>query len=55
MPRWLLIVLIVLNVTVLLGQIWPAFAPPFARAISITFLAMSLAAFAWLLGRAKRR
>jgi hypothetical protein len=55
MPRWLLIVLLVLNVMVLLGQIWPAGAPPFARAMNLTFLAASLASFAWLLGRSKSR
>jgi hypothetical protein len=55
MPRWLLIVLLVLNVMVLLGQIWPAGAPPFARAMNLTFLASSLATFAWLLGRSKSR
>ena len=55
MPRWFLILLLVLNTIVLLGQIWPAGAPPFARGVNITFLALSLATFAWMLGRAKSR
>ena len=51
--RPLLIVLIVLNGIVLLGQIWPAGAPPFARAVNIAFLLLSLGVFGamWLDGR----
>lgn len=36
-------VLIVLNLVVLLGQIWPDGAPPFARAVNIVFLVLNLA------------
>ena len=43
--RIALSVLLVLNVIVLLGQVWPEGAPPFARAVNIAFLAMSLAYF----------
>ena len=45
--RPLLIVLIVLNCVVLLGQLWPEGAPPFARVVNIGFLALSLAYFVW--------
>lgn len=40
--KTLLIILLVLNIVVLLGQIWPAGAPPFARTVNIIFLVMSL-------------
>ncbi|MBM4783971.1 MAG: hypothetical protein GQE15_40385 [Archangiaceae bacterium] len=36
------IVLLVLNGVVLLGQLWPEGAPPFARAVNIAFLAGNL-------------
>jgi hypothetical protein len=38
-----LIGLIALNAVVLLGQIWPEGAPPFARAVNIAFLVANLA------------
>ncbi|MBL7932676.1 MAG: hypothetical protein JNL60_12280 [Bacteroidia bacterium] len=38
----LLIVLLVLNIVVLLGQVWPEGVPPFARKVNITFLALNL-------------
>ena len=44
-PRLLLIVLIVLNIIVLTGQLWPAGAPPFARVVNIGFLVVSLGVF----------
>ena len=49
-PRALLALLLLLNAVVLLGQIWPAGAPPFARAVNILFLVLSLAVFGrlWL-------
>ena len=37
----LLIALIVVNLVVLLGQLWPEGAPPFARAVNIVFLVAS--------------
>ncbi len=40
-----LIVLVVLNVVVLAGQVWPEGAPPFARAVNIAFLVASLLFF----------
>ena len=45
MMRALLIVLLILNVVVLLGQVWPEGAPPFARAVNIAFLSGSLIYF----------
>jgi hypothetical protein len=44
--RPLVILLIVLNCIVLLGQLWPEGAPPFARVVNILFLVLSLAYFA---------
>ena len=34
--------LVVLNLIVLLGQVWPEGAPPFARTVNIAFLAGNL-------------
>lgn len=39
------IILITLNAVVLLGQIYPAGAPPFARIVNIIFLIASLIFF----------
>jgi hypothetical protein len=39
------IVLLILNVVVLLGQLWPEGAPAFARIVNIVFLAGSLLFF----------
>lgn len=39
------IVLAIVNAIVLLGQIWPEGAPPFARIVNIAFLVASLAVF----------
>ena len=43
--RAVLVLLLVLNAVVLLGQLWPAGAPPFARAVNIVFLAASFVYF----------
>ena len=43
--RVFLILLIVLNCIVLLGQLWPEGAPPFARAVNILFLILALLYF----------
>ena len=51
LTRPLLIVLIVLNAVVLLGQTWPEGAPPFARWVNIAFLVLSLLVFVGLLRR----
>lgn len=52
--RALLLLLLALNVLVLLGQVWPAGAPPFARAVNIAFLVLSLGYFLDALRRAGR-
>jgi hypothetical protein len=50
---WLLILL---NLVVLLGQLWPEGAPPFARTVNILFLVLTLGLFLWsaLAGRRPR-
>ncbi len=53
-PRSFLIVLLVLNCIVLLGQLWPEGAPPFARAVNILFLLLSLFYFVAAMGAAFR-
>ena len=44
-PRAIIPVLLLLNIAVLVGQIWPEGAPPFARTVNIVFLAASLVYF----------
>lgn len=41
----IIIILLILNIIVLLGQVWPEGAPPFARTVNIVFLAGSLLYF----------
>lgn len=43
--KFILVVLIMLNAVVLLGQIYPEGVPPFARIVNITFLVLSLIFF----------
>ena len=50
-----LIVLIVLNLVVLLGQIWPEGAPPFAKYVNIVFLLSSMIFFTYLLVKPKSK
>ena len=40
-----LVILVVLNIVVLIGQLWPDGAPPFARIVNIIFLTFSLIFF----------
>ncbi|MGV3697381.1 hypothetical protein [Flavobacterium sp.] len=40
-----LILLVILNFMVLMGQLWPEFAPPFASVVNILFLIFSLLFF----------
>ncbi|NQX96744.1 MAG: hypothetical protein HRT73_02545 [Flavobacteriales bacterium] len=42
MKKVITLILILLNIMVLLGQIWPEGAPPFAKIVNITFLVGSL-------------
>lgn len=43
--RLFLIILIILNIVVLLGQVWPEGAPPFAHNVNVVFLILSLLYF----------
>ena len=45
----IILILIILNIIVLLGQIWPDGAPPFARIVNIIFLSISFTFFLLLL------
>lgn len=49
--RPILVALLIVNVIVLVGQLWPEGAPPFARAVNIAFLVASFLVFACLLRR----
>ncbi|GAA4464611.1 hypothetical protein GCM10023093_15290 [Nemorincola caseinilytica] len=45
MRKTFLVILIILNMMVLTGQVWPDGAPPFARVVNIVFLSLSLLYF----------
>ena len=45
----LIVLLVVLNLVVLMGQLWPEGAPPFARAVNIVCLVANLLFFTWML------
>ncbi|MBK7233953.1 MAG: hypothetical protein IPH93_17230 [Saprospiraceae bacterium] len=51
--RKLIILLMIMNVLVLLGQLWPEGAPPFARIINIVFLILNLLLYFSLLSKNK--
>ncbi len=50
----LLIILMILNVIVLTGQIWPEGVPPFAKVVNIVFLVLSLLFFLSLFKKNKQ-
>lgn len=54
MKKVAVIALLVLNAIVLLGQVWPEGAPPFARTVNLLFLAGNLV-FLLISLRAKAR
>jgi hypothetical protein len=54
MTRLLLVVLLLANAMVLLGQLLPDAAPPFAPTVNVATLAANLLAFALLLLRRPR-
>lgn len=54
-PRGVVILLVVLNCVVLLGQLWPEGAPPFARIVNILFLVLALLYFIGVLRRGSVR
>ncbi len=47
--RTFIIILLVLNAVVLLGQIWPEGAPPFARAVTLITLGLTASFLATLI------
>lgn len=49
------IILLLLNIVVLLGQIWPEGAPPFAKTVNITFLSGSLLFFIYVLRKGAKK
>lgn len=49
-----LVLLILLNAIVLLGQLWPEGAPPFASTVNVVTLILNLAVFIVLLARKNR-
>lgn len=51
--KFFLALLILLNVMVLTGQLWPEGAPPFARTVNIIFLLLSLVYFVYTISRKK--
>ena len=54
MKKIFLIILIIMNMMVLTGQVWPEGAPPFARTVNILFLSLSLLFFmSSLMGKRK--
>lgn len=53
--RAILISLVILNIVVLLGQLWPDGAPPFARVVNIIFLVGSLGYFVYTISNTKRK
>ena len=50
----MIIVLLILNAIVLLGQIWPEGAPAFAVKVNIFTLILNLVLFVYLLGRSSK-
>jgi hypothetical protein len=53
--KYILPVLILLNTIVLIGQLYPAGAPPFARIVNIVFLVGSLIFFVALIRQKQRK
>ena len=55
MKRVLLVVLVLANIAVLLGQVWPEQAPPFAHTVNVATLAVNVLVFSLQLrGAAKK-
>ena len=46
MRAWIARGLLLFNLPVWLGQVWPEGAPPFARAVNVAFLSATLVVFA---------
>jgi hypothetical protein len=47
MKKTILIFLVLLNAILLLGQLWPDGAPPFARYVNILTLSLNLVFLVW--------
>lgn len=54
MKKVVLIALIIMNLMVMAGQIWPAATPPFAHKVNLTFLILSLSYFLVALLKVKK-
>lgn len=54
MKKALVLVLLLANAAVLLGQLWPEGAPPFAPAVNVATLAADVVFFALLLAERRR-
>lgn len=48
------VLLLLANALVLLGQLWPEGAPPFAHSVNVATLAANLFVFGWMLRGARR-
>ncbi len=55
MRKVIILILIILNAMVLLGQIWPEGTPPFARTVNIVFLVACLVYLVFNLGRTNNK
>ncbi|MBW6489881.1 MAG: hypothetical protein K0B15_01685 [Lentimicrobium sp.] len=51
--RMFLFLLIFMNLVVLIGQLWPKGAPPFARIVNVVFLILALVYFSLALLKLK--
>ena len=55
LPRPLALVLLLANLVVLLGQVWPEGAPPFARPVNIGVLSLDVLLLGFVALRPRRR
>lgn len=53
LQRIILTVMLLLNVLVLMGQLWPDGAPPFAQGVNIVFLSLNLVFLSFTIVRKK--
>jgi hypothetical protein len=52
--KGILIILIILNSIVFLGQVWPEGAPPFAGPVNIIFLLANLVFLIWFVSKRRQ-
>jgi hypothetical protein len=55
MKKVLFVLLLLANAVVLLGQLWPEHAPPFAPNVNVATLVANLLVFGWMLRAASRK